>query len=158
MKRIFYLLAALLGLGPLEMALADVKFKIEMQNYTDAELKFYCKSITGVQKWVFPKGSIIVPPRTSVTEDVEIARSSQGGSHEEIQCGYSGQGLAVNATGFNGQGAPLRIIEKTTDSVAIDASFGGVLTLVVNPAVFKNTEAGQILDTHSEFMVSFEDR
>lgn len=157
MKRIFYYLTSFLSLLPLEVALANAKFKIEMQNYTNAELKFYCKTITGAQKWIFPQGSVIVPPLTSVTEDVEISHSEQN-PHEEIQCDYAGKDISVNASAINAQGVPVKVMEKTTDSVAIDASFGGVLQLVVTPAIARNMEVGQVLDTHSEFMVSFEDR
>lgn len=135
-----------------------LKFKIEMQNYTDAELKFYCKSITGAQKWIFPQGHVLVPPRMSVTEDVEIPRPiSSKGPHEEIQCNYEGKDTSMNVQAVNQQGLPLRVINKTTDSIAIDVSFGGTLTLVVTPAVSKSTETHQVLDTHSEFVVSFND-
>lgn len=159
MKRIFYLVVVFfLGVLPVGMAIADIKFKIEMQNYTDAELKFYCKSIMGDQKWIFPNGNVSVPPRMAVTEEVKIARSSDQGPHEEIQCHYSAEEGPIHAFAANNQGLPLRVIEKTTDSITVDASFGGILTLVVTPTISKNTKTHQVLDTHSEFMVSFEDR
>lgn len=144
MNKAFYIpFLWMISFGPV---LGDVQFRMEMQNHTDAELHVVCKTITGYQKWIFSKGKVKVPPHSAVIESIEIPRVSQH-PNEEIQCTYSGDSVSHHRHA-------VKIQEKTTDSFAVNASFGGVLRLVVNPAVSKKTETEAILDTDSEFMMA----
>ncbi len=158
MKRTSWVFWVILCGLPVQAAFSEgMQFKIEMQNYTDAELKFYCKSITGNPQWVFSSGSVTVPPQSALTEMAKISSTSSG-KQVEILCHYSGKGVSsVGPSSAQGV-VPLLVTEKATNSIAVDPSFKGVLRLVVNPSIYSKLQTKRVLDTHSEFMVSFDDR